>query len=315
MKALRFFKLIILCIMALVSTSAMAQSSGDKLYNQGLELQKVQTIKSQQSAIGKFTSAKKLYDSATKKKQCDDAIVVSNNIIKTLKSGKKPKAETVKVEEPKDTLKFGKDSVFLDCTGQTASVEVITNKSEWKANVVEPSGAESFITTKISADSASVEISCSENTTTRSRQQIVELSAGNIKDVLVVTQGGKPITLNVSSTLMDFASKGGTKVYQVYSNYDDEYTENNQLNWHVVSKPDWISIIGEKEKAKSTINTLSKAVKGLAKGVAQESFAADVITTNMNVVAESKGKTDSSRNGEIIIESGEKRITILVQQK
>ena len=315
MGALRFLKTIIFCIIAIVSTSAMAQSSGDKLYNQGLELQKVQTIKSQQSAIGKFTSAKKLYDSATKKKQCDDAIAVSNNIIKTLKNGTKSKMEPEKVEVPKDTLLFSKDSLYLDNTCQTVKVDVITNMSEWKANIIETKGSEAFLAVDTSTNPNAVEISCSANETTRVRQSVVELCANNIKRKLVVCQGGKSITLNVSSTLMDFASKGGTKIYQVYSNYDDVYSENNQLNWHVVSKPDWINIIGEKEKAKSTINALSKTVKGLAKGVAQESFAADVITTNMNVVSMSKAKTDLSRNGEIIIESGDKRIIILVQQK
>lgn len=315
MRTFRLLRILILGIMAMLAVDTMAQSSGDKLYNQGLELQKVQTVASQQSAINKFTSAKKLYDSATKKKQCDDAIVVSNNIIKTLKSGKKPKTETKKVDVSKDTLQFNKDSLFLDNASQKATVEVITNMSEWKVNVVDAKDVEAFVTVETSTNSNVVEISCSANETTKARQLVIELSAGDIKQNLVVCQKGKPITLNVSSTLMDFASKGGTKTYQVYSNCDDVYSENNQLNWHVVSKPDWINIVGEKEKAKNTINVLTKTVKGLAKGVAQESSAEDVITTNMNVVSMSKAKTDPSRSGEIIIESGDKRITILVQQK
>ena len=73
------------------SNPIMAQNSGDRLYSQGLELQKRQTVQAQKSAIAKFQSAKKLYDSAAKKKQCDDAITVSNNIIKTISTNKKSK--------------------------------------------------------------------------------------------------------------------------------------------------------------------------------------------------------------------------------
>ena len=77
-------KILIVFAMLIVANPLMAQTSGDKLYSQGLELQKKQTVQSQKAAIAKFQSAKKLYDSAVKKKQCDDAIAVSNNIIKGL---------------------------------------------------------------------------------------------------------------------------------------------------------------------------------------------------------------------------------------
>ena len=81
-------KFLSLLIAILFSTTLMfAQSSGDKLYNQGLQLQKTMTIQSQNQAISKFNSAKKLYDSAAKKAQCDQAISVSRNIIAKLGGG------------------------------------------------------------------------------------------------------------------------------------------------------------------------------------------------------------------------------------
>ena len=83
-----FIKIIIICVMLGFAGTTVAQSSGDKLYSQGLELQKKQTVQSQKSAIAKFQSAKKLYDSAAKKKLCDDAIAVSNNIIKSISINK-----------------------------------------------------------------------------------------------------------------------------------------------------------------------------------------------------------------------------------
>ena len=87
-------KLLLLCAFMGLSNPIMAQNSGDRLYSQGLELQKKQTVQAQKSAIAKFQSAKKLYDSAAKKKQCDDAIAVSNNIIKTISTNKRSKSSS-----------------------------------------------------------------------------------------------------------------------------------------------------------------------------------------------------------------------------
>lgn len=67
--------------------SAFSQNAqADKLYREGLSFQKTKTIKSQKSAIAKFTSAKKLYDSPSNKKKCDNAISKSNRIIKELEN-------------------------------------------------------------------------------------------------------------------------------------------------------------------------------------------------------------------------------------
>ena len=89
-----FLKHIFIFVLLGIVNPVNAQTSGDRLYSQGLELQKKQTIQSQKSAIAKFQSAKKLYDSAAKKKQCDDAIAVSNNIIKTISTNKGPRGNS-----------------------------------------------------------------------------------------------------------------------------------------------------------------------------------------------------------------------------
>lgn len=69
--------------------SAFSQNAqADKLYSEGLSLQKIMTVKSQKAAIAKFTSAKKLYDSAANKKKCDNAISKSKRIIKELENEK-----------------------------------------------------------------------------------------------------------------------------------------------------------------------------------------------------------------------------------
>ena len=49
-------KLLLLCAIMSFSNPIMAQNSGDRLYSQGLELQKRQTVQAQKSAIAKFQS-------------------------------------------------------------------------------------------------------------------------------------------------------------------------------------------------------------------------------------------------------------------
>ena len=78
---MKFSRLITLvCVFVLSASVMFAQSSGDKLYNQGLALQKTMTVAAQNQAISKFSSAKKLYDSKAKKAQCDQAISVRQSV-------------------------------------------------------------------------------------------------------------------------------------------------------------------------------------------------------------------------------------------
>lgn len=69
-------------------SSMMAQNAtADKMYNEGVRLMGTMTINSQNAAIQKFTSAKKLYDSAANKQKCDGAISRCHKNIRKIQGG------------------------------------------------------------------------------------------------------------------------------------------------------------------------------------------------------------------------------------
>ncbi len=80
---MKIFMLRNLCVLIFfaVCVAAGAQSSGDKLFLEGQNLQKVLTVGSQNAAIKKFTAAKVVYMTADKKKMCDNQIAVCRSNI------------------------------------------------------------------------------------------------------------------------------------------------------------------------------------------------------------------------------------------
>ena len=313
-----YIKLLFFCFIVGVARPAFAQSSGDRLYSQGLELQKKQTIQSQKSAITKFQSAKKLYDSAAKKKQCDDAIAVSNSIIKTISTSKNSRgnALNVKTAELKTSvLELSNEKLQLDCERRTVTVSLTTTESEWSITPITNDDGGAFVSVNQHRDEKNFEIVCSANNSTRHRSQNIEVRAGELKKVLIVEQSGKPTILSVEKTVVEFSSKGGSKSIEVYSNSDSSEEENNNRNWKVVSKPEWVNVIGEEFKEKGFIGKLGDTAKGLVKKQSASAEDPSVVTSLMKLVVSSKSKQDPSRSGEIVISSENQQATIIVQQK
>lgn len=81
MKTLRLF---ILLLLGSLTLSVMAQNSCDKLFTNGVKLQKTMTVASQNKAISFFEKAKICYDSKAKKDLCDQQIKACRNIISQL---------------------------------------------------------------------------------------------------------------------------------------------------------------------------------------------------------------------------------------
>lgn len=95
---------LIFCLFA-ISQTLFAQkiSTADQLYKQGVSYMKTMTIVSQNKAISAFEKAKIAYDSAEKKKICDDQIATCKKIkqqLATRNSISKPKPKPV---EPTST--------------------------------------------------------------------------------------------------------------------------------------------------------------------------------------------------------------------
>lgn len=311
-------KLLFIMIMSMSTSSLAAQSSGDKLYSQGLELQKKQTVQSQRSAISKFQSAKKLYDSAAKKKQCDDAIAVSNNIIKTITAnkgqrhaGQKNNAEVLKAS----VLELSNEKLQLDFERRTVTVNITTTEKDWSITPISNSDGSAFVSTHKNEEEQSFEITCTTNNSTKARTQIIEVKAGSLKKELVVQQSGKPTVLSVEKAVVEFSSKGGSKSIEVYSNSDSIEEENNGRNWKVVSKPEWVNIIGEKYKGKGFFGRLGDKAKEIVGKNSTNEEDSSVITSIMKIVAASKPKNGTSRSGEIVISSEDQQATIIIQQK
>jgi len=311
------FKYIFICVLLGHAGHIVAQNSGDRLYSQGLELQKKQTVQSQKSAIVKFQSAKKLYDSATKKKQCDDAIAVSNNIIKTINTNKNARgsSQNVKTAELKTSvLELSKEKLQLDCERRSVTVNITTTESEWSITPITNDDGEAFISVNQHQERKNFEIVCPANSSTRRRSQSIEVKAGDLKKILVIEQSGKPTILSVEKTVVEFSSKGGSKSIEVYSNSDSREEGNNNRNWKVVSKPDWINVIGEELKEKGFFGKLGDKAKGLVKKNSASADDPSVVTSVMKLVVASKGKKEPSRSGEIVISSENQQATIIVQQ-
>lgn len=312
------YRMLFVCMMIGFTNLINAQTSGDKLYSQGLELQKKQTVQSQKSAIAKFQSAKKLYDSAAKKKQCDDAIAVSNNIIKNLNTNKGQRAgvQNSKTGNLKTSvLELSNEKLQLDCERRSVTVNITTTESKWNITPIANNDGEAFVSVNQHAEENNFEIVCSANNSTRQRSQTIEVRAGDLKKILIVEQSGRPTILSVEKTVVEFSSKGGSKTIEVYSNSDSTEEENNNRNWKVVSKPQWVNIVGEEFKEKGFLGKIGDTAKGLVKKNSASAEDPSVVTSLMKLVVASKAKNEPSRSGEVVISSENQQATIIIQQK
>lgn len=305
--------------LALSVSLALAQSSGDKLYNQGLQLQKTMTYSAQNQAIAKFRSAKKLYDSAAKKSQCDQAIAVSQNIIKNLGPGsnsgnynKKKDKNDIHQSQVDPALEISPADFSLSDNHQSIQVKVATNQKDWSVSPVND-GSELFATAHINGNNINIDIK--QNFTYEKRiQKFLVTTKGIIKEI-TITQSGKYAQLNVSEGVLNFKPSGNKKKVEVSCNSTQKYLENANENWYVASKPDWIVItINQKRKA-GLFDKLKDKTKEIVGGGEKEDVA--IKKTSITIQAKpilSKQSAQEGRQGEIVIKSGDSTVTIYVSQ-
>lgn len=325
------------CALTICVFAVSAQSSGDKLYNQGLALQKTMTIDSQNKAISKFKSAKKLYDSQAKKDQCDAAIRVSQGIISQLKGGDstggKPKgggdsgkgkkgdsgrhSEKVKETGPAPTVSLSNQRFHLGQEPGQMDVTVTTNQSEWSVAPVANTDGSSFVTVeKVGEGSFRVSVPANDKSTPRT--QYVQVNAGTATARFEVSQAGREIELSASKNVVNCGKGGGSKKIDIFCNADEDYEENYHENWKVAECPQWVKVVPEVRKDR---NEIGKAVdKGLSAvtglfGKNKGEDAPGIIKTSIEIIFDKLPKGDSSRNGEIIFESGYKQYHVIVTQK
>ena len=295
-----------LCTIVLCAAIAMAQSSGDRLYSQGLQLQKTITIPAQNQAISKFQSAKKMYDSSAKKAQCDQAIQVSQGIIKHLKSnpskpinpGKNNKDEVVQEIIP--SLEIGPANTTFDvnCDGNSIQIAVTTNQEDWD---VAPVSDGNKIFAQATKRDDKIFIYVMPNNTYESRTQKFNVIAGNLTKEITITQSGIGAKLYVSKGFIKFKPKGDKQKVEVMCNSTLYYPSNSYENWYIVSKPDWVKV---------SINQRGQSLSG--SGV-DSSIKKATITLEASSVIGTR-EAYSGRQGEVVIKSGESTVSIYVSQ-
>lgn len=317
---MRWIKGCTLAIMIVAPAALAAQggkSSGDRLYNQGVELQKKQTVKAQRQAIEKFRSAKRLYDSAANKKKCDDAIVVSNNIIKGLTDDTPHATTTTAPAKPsaaRETLVLSSERLQTDAEERTVTVTVRTQEPKWIVSPVANEGGESFVTVTAHPESQSFDVYCPANGSTQKRSQYVKVAAGNLMKTLWIEQSGKPTTLGISKAVVTFTSAGGSKSVEVYSNSSETEEDNNNRNWSVYYKPSWVNVVGEEKKEDGFLRKLGGKLKKLVEKESTVVADSTVVTSVMKIVVSSKPYGTQARSGEVMIKSGDQQAKIIVQQ-
>lgn len=328
MKLKRFFTLLLSVL--LISTVAMAQSSsGDRLYSQGLAAQKVMTVASQKDAIKKFQSAKKLYDSAAKKAQCDQAISVSQGIIKSLQggggtgqrgSGKNTKTDNTPVKTVEPTLELDARKFEIDLNAKILTVNIHTNQNEWNVYAAARSDGSSFLSAQKSGNN-SFQIAVTKNNTYETRSQTVFVTTGDLKREITVIQTGRHVSLTVNNQSPNFKAKGGKQKIEVFCNADLEYEANSNENWYVESKPDWTeTTVNMKKESKGIMKyvDMAKDKADVVLNGKDNSSSGDAIKSSFNIICDpiTKGsqEANSGRKGEIVLRSGDSTVTIYVSQ-
>lgn len=321
---------ILKCLMALsfsclFAVGASAQANAEAAFKQGQSYQQTMTIAAQDKAIERFTKAKKMYDAAKDKKKCDNAIQVSVNIKKKLRNSNgnssRNRSHNVETEEVSASahpmLGVSNNFFQLESDSKTVSVTVTTKSESWEATPISGSDGTNFLTVH-KKDDDSFDISCEKNTSTKKRSQKVAVTAGDYKKEIVVEQQGLPVILRLGENLWECSWKGGDKTIEVYCNSETTVKDNNEQNWRVESKPDWVSVTFATKKKQGLLGKAGNFAKKLVKGEAEVNDDPTLKQTTANVVVEKlkSGTSEftSGRKGEVVFVSDNQRATLMVVQ-
>lgn len=316
---------VILFLSCLFTISVSAQANAEAAFKQGQSYQQTMTIAAQDKAIERFSKARKMYDAAKDKKKCDNAIQVSVNIKKKLRNSgnntgrnrnRHVEAEEVRAST-QQILGVSNDFFQIEADSKTLSVSVTTKNDSWDVNPISGSDGTNFISVQ-KKDDESFDIFCGKNTSTKKRSQKIEVTTGDYKKDIVVEQQGIPVILRLGENLWECSWKGDDKTIEVYCNSETTVKDNNEQNWRVESKPDWISVTFATKKKQGLLGKAGSFAKKLVKGEADVSNDPSLKQTMANVVVEKlkNGTSEftSGRKGEVVFVSDDQRATLMVIQ-
>ncbi len=317
---------IMFCAIFCCATVMMAEknTAADKLYSQGVALQQTMTVSAQNQAIRKFQAAKGTYNSAEKKALCDKAIALSRQLIRNINGGgggsRKSKydsrnrqgKDSYSPETTKTTLSLSNQSFDIDKYAKKLTITVNTNAREWTATPVPADDGSSFLTVNKKSEN-SFEISCGQNNSCSKRSQQVFVNAGSAQDTVTLTQDGRMVKILADKQIFELGKGSGKKEFSLWSDCDILYESNNNHNWIVEEKPDWVEIT---IKQKGGGNIFDKAIaKGKEKlKINDDEYGEDMIKTDV-VILVGKNETQAERTGNLIIRSGDRTIEFFIKQK
>lgn len=324
---MKYFRFFLVMVLSCLSLCVSAQSSADKLFQEGQKLQKTETISSQGKAIAKFSAAKRLYAKKENKDMCDNQIAICNATISRIRQGPKPRpindvgggksGGDKPSPKPVASIRLGQSQVVFDGDKDNfVNISVVASSSDWAISL--PDGINNehdFTTLSKSEDGKTLHVKVPANPSTLMRTQTVSLMLKDTKTELHITQNGKSVTLAASQNLVQFKRKGGYKDIVLYTNSDSVITSNNNHHWYVVSKPEWIEVSTEMKKK----NNLLDKVKGMVNRTNQVQMAADVKSIDLQLLAVPLLKSDSEyltgRRGEVVFGSEDKTLKVIVIQE
>lgn len=323
----RMRRLILLLTIIFSTLVASAQSTADKLYNEGLKFQQTMTVQAQNNAIAKFRKAKIAYDSADKKAKCDAAIKVSQGILSQLKSGggggkpsKPSNTDNNQGSRPvvTPTLELSCKQFEVSSEYTVLSVTVTTNQNSWDTNTSASGSGTRFLTVK-KTGANTFEIIVPANMSNSFRTETVTVSAGNLAEAVYVKQEGAPVTLFADPTSLEFKAKGGDKKLDLYCDADLRYPENANNNWYIINKPAWITISTEVEKSGGLLQNVKKKANELKDKAGKlftgsSSSGGEFESTSKLKIKADKNGFPAARKGKIVIMSGETILNIEVSQ-
>lgn len=215
-RALRLFVLILISIWPVFG---FAQSNADKLFNEGQQLQKVETVKSQNAAIKKYQQAKVLYTTETKKEQCDNQISICKNTIRRLrKESAKPDEPTAedsveptvmpKPQKRDPAVQLSLSQTRLDFTYKPKdnfkpTIDVICNYNDWSIE-----SKPDWI--KVYTSDASISVEAEQNESEEDRSGIIKIVCDEASADLIINQD----KANKANKMLDDAKGAITNVFK-----------------------------------------------------------------------------------------------------
>ena len=317
-----------------------AQSTGDRLFQQGKQLQATMTVASQNSAIGKFRAAKVAYTTSTKKSACDTEIAVCQSNIRRIQNPTPPKpiggpkpggkgggtgngiGSTYVRDDVIPELEVSEDSIVFEAETVSENAPVVkvqtlpvdptwTFRQDSEVGWCDVERTDTTLTFRLKA----------QNTSSLARSFIVNVSYGTAKKTIKVMQKGKPFKLEVDKSQIIFGKDGfpvtngggkaGRLLNKVKNKVKETFSDKTGITIMITCDSEEYYTKDKNDKFKSNWYIKESWPEWL---VVVRSEADEYVYHGIYVEAE-KWSGSKPREGEIVICSQEQEVVVKVIQQ